>query len=121
MSSFYQLDFEKPVFELERQMETLELKLRTARGRQGQAPAAPTPADAYTFVPEGAEPDVAPEESRVHRCPLLGERLCAEARRLDDALDLLLGALVGGDKPGRDPGPVPCGQGELHGTRRWSR
>src|SRR5262245_6008353 len=50
MSSFYQLEFEKPALELERRIEELELQLRqqTASGAPGAAPAP----GAYTFVPD---------------------------------------------------------------------
>src|SRR5690606_22816525 len=51
MSSFYQLDFEKPVLEIERQIESLEGELRQAKARsRDDADAA-----AYTFVPESGE------------------------------------------------------------------
>jgi acetyl-CoA carboxylase carboxyl transferase subunit alpha len=55
MSSFYQLEFEKPALEIERQIEALEAQVQQARLR-----AAPgTGAGEYTFVPDGA-PDFSP-------------------------------------------------------------
>jgi acetyl-CoA carboxylase carboxyl transferase subunit alpha len=59
MSSFYQLEFEKPALELERQIESLEASLKQASGR-----GVPSSGEgAYTFVPEGGGTvaDVSPE------------------------------------------------------------
>lgn len=67
MSSFYQLEFEKPVLELERQIEALEGQLRLMKGR-AEAAAALGVADGeggYTFVPEAPAMSSGSVESRI--------------------------------------------------------
>lgn len=119
MSSYYQLEFEKPVVEIERQIADVEIKLKKAQLR---AEAEPVETPAYPGIETAAEPELHADDLTSELERLRGQRESALERAYStlSPRDTVLVARHPKRPQSRDYIELMCKDFcELHGDRRF--
>lgn len=121
MSSFYQLEFEKPVLEIERQIEALEQQAKQATSRPAPVGNAEGEGVAYTFVPgEGDEYSPAAVAAKIEHLRREHSRTLADVYANLSAWDTVRVSRHPKRPQTRDYIDLICTDFcELHGDRRY--